>query len=150
MVFSLSTLSPESLKSEAKALRQEQADLGKIITHSEALELVSKAHGFANWNTATASLPERIHSPVNVGDKVEGAYLGQSFTGVVLGTSALPGASYYKVTLQLDEPVDVVTFESFSSFRSRVNGTVDAYGVSPEVTSNRLPILRIQKRRRNV
>jgi hypothetical protein len=47
------------------------------------------------------------------------------------------------VSLDLDEAVDVVTFDSFSSFRKRVNGVIGKEGVSRERTSNGRPQLEL-------
>ena len=41
--------------------------------------------------------------------------------------------------LGMDDPVDVVTFDSFSAFRQRVTATIDEHGVSPSKTSNGRP-----------
>ena len=45
----------------------------------------------------------------------------------------------YRLTLDLDEPVDVVTFDSFSAFRKRVHCTIDETGRTIEKTSNGRP-----------
>jgi hypothetical protein len=74
---------------------------------------------------------------IQVGDTVSGAYLKQPFTAQVLAVREIGGGSHYEVTLHFDEPVDVVTFDSFSAFRQRVNVTVDDTGVSPAKTSAR-------------
>lgn len=145
MPFSLSTLSPETLKAEARALREERATAGEQITHSNALELTARAHGYRDWNTAVASLPEPTASPVGLGDRVTGTYLKQRFAGRVIGASIMPGDRYFRLTIQFDKPVDVVTFDSFSAFRSRVTATVDAYGVSPEHTSDGEPHMRLDR-----
>lgn len=49
----------------------------------------------------------------------------------------------YRLTMKFDEPVDVVTFESFSAFRQRVTATVDETGRTIEKTSNGLPQLEL-------
>ncbi len=49
------------------------------------------------------------------------------------------------MTLDLAEPVDVVTFDSFSNFRSRVRKAVDAYGRSFDKTSDGEPHLVLQQ-----
>ena len=48
------------------------------------------------------------------------------------------------MTLHFDEPVDVVTFDSFSAFRQRVNCTVDETGRTAETTSNGRPHLELE------
>ena len=47
--------------------------------------------------------------------------------------------SRMRLTLKFDEPVDVVTFDSFSAFRHRVNCVVDETGRSREKTSDGRP-----------
>lgn len=143
--FSLHTMSPETLKSEARALRAERSATGAPITHSEALELVAHDHGFRDWNTAVGSLKQPVATPVQVGDKVAGRYLKQAFTGQVIAVAMQPGGNLFKVTVVFDRPVDVVTFESFSAFRTRVSVLVDPYGVSPATTSDGEPHMRLHR-----
>jgi hypothetical protein len=65
--------------------------------------------------------PERL----TPGARVTGAYLGQPFSARIVGVQAITSApGSYRVSLDLDEAVDVVTFDSFSSFRKRVNGVI--------------------------
>jgi hypothetical protein len=45
------------------------------------------------------------------------------------------------VRLDLDHPVDVVTFDSFSNLRKRIRGTVGPDGRSKEITSDGTPHL---------
>jgi hypothetical protein len=71
---------------------------------------------------------------------VSGRYLDQPFTGKVLALAELAGG-HHKVTIHFDSPVDVVTFESFSAFRQRINAQIDGNGVSPRKTSNGVPHL---------
>ena len=53
-----------------------------------------------------------------------------------------PGLS--RMTLNFDEPVDVVTFDSFSAFRQRVNCTVDETGRTAAKTSDGRPHLELE------
>lgn len=77
-----------------------------------------------------------------VGDRVTGEYLSQPFTATVVEAIAVrPG--WVRLDLQLDEAVDVVTFESFSNLRRRVRGVVGPKGFSAERTSDGQPHLRI-------
>lgn len=48
-----------SLKSQAKALRIYLAEEGMEISHSKALEAISRAHGYRDWNTASAILSQK-------------------------------------------------------------------------------------------
>jgi len=55
------------------------------------------------------------------------------------------GTEGVQLTLQFDTPVDVVQFDSFSSFRSRVHGFVGPDGRSPRKTSDGVPHLVIDQ-----
>lgn len=84
-------------------------------------------------------------NPWMLGSRVRGHYLGQPFDAQVLGVQALssqPGR--YRMTLHFDEPVDVVTFDSFSAFRQRIHCTVDETGRTAEKTSNGRPHLELE------
>jgi hypothetical protein len=145
MSFSLDTPSLSGLKAEARALREDRAKAGTPITHSAALEDVARAHGYRDWNTAAASLPERVASPVQVGHRVKGTYLGHPFTGMVLGVQLLSNMQHYKVTVKFDKPVDVVKSELFSAMRQRVTATVDIHGTSLARTGDGEPHMRLQR-----
>jgi hypothetical protein len=145
MAYSLDTPSATTLKAEARALREERAQAGTTISHSAALEAVARRHGYRDWNTARAALPERIASPVQVGDRVAGTYLSQPVAGMVIGVKLVGKAAPYEVTVKFDEPVDVVRSELFSAFRQRVTATVDLRGVSLAKTSDGEPHMRLRK-----
>jgi hypothetical protein len=145
MSFSLDTISANTLKSEARALREARATAGTPISHGEALEETARRHGYRDWNTASAMLPERAPPPLQVGGRVEGTYLKQNFTGTVFGVQLMADMQHYKVTVKFDRPVDVVTSELFSAFRQRVTAVVDAYGVSGARTSDGEPHMRVRR-----
>lgn len=129
----------ETLKAQAKRLRAGLAEDGDFINHSEALELVARQYGYRNWNTLHAALGNRPpRRAPQIGTHVAGHYLGQPFTGEIIGVDALP-AGRFRVTIDFDQPVDVVTFESFSALRKRVTAIVDEHGISPAKTSNGKP-----------
>lgn len=135
----------DELKTQAKRLRQAMAERGNELAHSAALELLARQYGLHDWNTlsALAAKPNAVppaELPFGVGSAVRGRYLSQPFTGKVLALLAQPGG-LYRITIHFDEPVDVVTFESFSAFRRRINAQVDAEGVSPRKTSDGVPHL---------
>ena len=134
----------ECWKSQARQLRARQAETGKPVSHSEALELVARQHGARDWNTLRAQAGRagttgHNKRPLAVGDRVRGRYLGQPFTGYVFGMTHAEQSPYTRITLHFDEPVDVVTFDSFSSFRQRVSGVIDDEGRSLYRTSNGEP-----------
>lgn len=145
MPFALDVPSIASLKAEARALREERARAGSPLSHGQALEAVAHRHGYRDWNTARAALPERIAAPVQVGNRVDGTYLGQPFRGTVIGVILKGETTPYEVTIRFDEPVDVVTSELFSAFRQRVTATVDLRGVSLARLGNGQPQMQFRK-----
>lgn len=136
----------DALKEEARRLRAERQAAGTRLTHSQSLELIAKQYGFRDWNAmyaAAAHTPPR--APVSVGDAVRGVYLGQPFLGKVLRLDTLSPSGRFRVVIHFDQPVDVVTFDSFSSFRHRVACTVDAAGKSAEKTSDGRPQMHLER-----
>lgn len=136
----------DALKDQAKRLRARFADEGQSVSHSRALELIAAQYGFRDWNTLHAAVGNRPpFDPWMLGSRVRGRYLGQPFEAEVIGVQAVtsqPGR--YRMTLHFDEPVDVVTFDSFSAFRQRVSCTVDETGRTVEKTSNGRPHLELE------
>lgn len=139
----LPTLS--AIKDQARRLRARLEAEGQTISHSKSLELIASQHGFRDWNTLHAALGNRTGvEALRPGMRVKGSYLGQPFTARLLGIEMRSlDSDRFRVTLDLDEPVDVVTFPSFSAFRKRVTGTIGEDGVSRERTSNGLPQLEL-------
>ena len=136
----------DALKDQAKRLRARFAAEGETVLHARALELVAAQYGYRDWNTLHAAVGNRPPlDPWMLGSRVRGHYLGQPFDANVLGVQAVgsqPGR--YRLTLHFDEPVDVVTFESFSAFRQRVHCTIDGTGRTVEKTSNGRPHLELE------
>lgn len=134
-----------ALKDQAKRLKSKFASDGGMINHGRALELIAAQYGYKDWNTLHAAAGNRIGiEHLGPGAQVSGNYLGQPFKARLLGiemSTHAPGR--YRVSLDLDEPVDIVTFESFSAFRKRVRGTIGADGMSRERTSNGVPQLEL-------
>jgi hypothetical protein len=143
MSFSLDTPSAQTLKSEAKSLREERARAGKAITHSQALEEVAQNHGYRDWNTARAALPDRVAVPFQVGMRVKGFYLEQPFTGLLIGVQLAHNMQAYTVTIQFDEPVNVTPTFMFAALRHRVVSTVDINGISAALRGNGQPQMRL-------
>ena len=134
----------DELKHHAKRLRAALAEDGDFITHSEALELVARQNGYRDWNTlhaAAGNRPPGVDLPL--GARVTGEYLSQAFEGTVIGVEAL-GQGRRRITIEFDEAVDVVSFESFSAWRRRITCVVDDMGVSPARTSNGRPHLEVR------
>jgi hypothetical protein len=135
--------SRRAIKDQAKRLRRTLEQEGNFIGHSEALEVLAQQYGFRDWNTLSAAIGNRPADPIVLGQTVQGLYLGQSFRADVIGISRLGDGSRYRVTLDLEQAVDVVTFDSFSAFRKRINGTIGHDGKTRERTSNGQPQLEI-------
>ncbi len=142
MTDNLPTL--EALKAQARRLRATLSGDAQAVSHSRSLELIAAQYGYRDWNTMHAALGNRTKAgpPVALGERVSGHYLGQAFAGEVIGIQSLT-PDRYRVTVNFDDPVDVVTFDSFSAFRKRVSSVVDRYGVSAEKTSNRQPQMQL-------
>ena len=139
MSFSLDIQSVQTLKSEAKALRESAAAAGETITHGAALERVARSHGFRDWNTARAMLPDRAPIAFQVGQRVTGTYLDQPFTGKLIGVQLLGDMQHSTVTIMFDEPVNVTPDFMFAALRQRVVATVDVHGISPAMRGNGRP-----------
>jgi hypothetical protein len=131
----------EILKDQAKRLRETLARQGTTVNHSKALELIAGQYGFRDWNTLVAKAGNGPpHREYAIGDRVSGRYLNQPFQGEIIGVETFSsGHGLYRVTFEFDEPVDVVTFDSFSAFRKRVVVTLDENGKTMAKTSNGLP-----------
>jgi hypothetical protein len=139
----------DELKHQARRLRQAMADRGTPVAHGTALELVAKSHGARDWNTLAARRPADTPPSTPkfaIGDAVCGRYLGQAFQGRIVSLAKLPATGLLRVAVHFDQPVDVVTFDSFSAFRSRVTAVITDKGVSPRRTSNGLPQLVLETR----
>ena len=134
----------DDAKSEAKALRAARRAEGVAISHAEALELVAHAHGAKDWNTLHARLALRnTPPPLTLGDRVRGRYLGQAFTGRIIGLSG--PVSRREIEIRFDAPVDVVTFASFSNLRRQVKATIDETGRSHGQTSDGVAQLVVER-----
>jgi hypothetical protein len=132
----------DALKAQAKRLRNDLESQGSTLGHSQSLELIAHQLGFTDWNTLHAAIGNRPPPPpYTVGDQVGGRYLGQPFTAEISAVEALSPPGRFRLKLQFDEPVDVVTFDSFSAFRSYVSCVVNLEGVTQEKTSNGQPHL---------
>lgn len=146
MTFSLDTPSAATLKAEAKALRAERALAGTPLGQGAALEEIARRHGYRDWNTAAAAMPERAVSPVQVGQRVKGTYLSQPFIGMVIGVHLLADMAHYEVTVKFDQPVNVSKSELMGPiYRQRVRATVDLRGISASRTSDGEPHMRVQR-----
>jgi Glyoxalase superfamily protein len=71
-------------KACARRLRAELAARGIAISHSQALERVARAAGFADWNALFAAIGNRPPEAWAVGQRVRGLYLRQRFQGRII------------------------------------------------------------------
>ena len=130
----------KAIKEQAKRLRSNLAEVDTIVSHSKSLELIAYQLGFKDWNTLHSAISKQpILNLITVGEFLNGRYLGQPFEAEVLGVKSMAGASRFRLTLNLVEPIDVVNFESFSSMRKQISCTIDRHGISAERTSNGEP-----------
>ncbi|MDF1792990.1 MAG: glyoxalase superfamily protein [Thalassobaculaceae bacterium] len=131
----------DQAKARAREIRAEFAAAGSPIGHAAALEKVAGELGHRSWNALSARLTNQPEVPLQVGDRVAGRYLGQGFDARVLAVRSLSEGSAMAITLKFDQPVDVVTFDSFSFFRNRVTATISPGGTSFAKTGDGVPHL---------
>ena len=139
MEFDLSRERLARLKVEAKQLREHRLQQNIETTHSEALEILAASYGLRDWNTLHAKASQPVD--LRAGDSLQGRYLGQSFTGTVLDIANTAEPDQALVTIKFDDPVDVVKFDSFSSYRSRISKKITRTGYSLDKTSDGEPHL---------
>ncbi len=140
MTVSIRLPSLDGLKAQAKRLRADLAQSSESISHGRALELIAHQYGYRDWNTICAAADnDPAPVPVKLGERVTGRYLGQPFSGEITGLQILIPTGRCRIAVEFDEPVDVVTFDSFSAFRKRVTCVVGSDGKSGKKTSNGVP-----------
>lgn len=133
----------DDAKAQAKALRAALLAQGTAISHAQALELIARQQGARDWNTLHARLALRnAPAELTMNDRVCGRYLGQRFTGQIIGLSG--PASHRQISIRFDTPVDVVRFEGFSNLRRQIRATIDEHGRSHRHTSDREPQLFVE------
>lgn len=132
------------LKDQARRLRQALAQQGSDISHSGSLELLARQYGARDWNTLVARAGNRTApQPPQVGDTVQGRYMGHPVTGTLKSLAAVSGTGTWRVSIHLDQPVDVVSFDSFSALRQRISGTIGPNGRSVQRRSDGTPHLEL-------
>ncbi|WP_323761517.1 glyoxalase superfamily protein [Maricaulis sp.] len=140
-------LSRDALKAQAKRLRKALEAEGNFVSHGESLELLAHQMGYRDWNTLSAKAGNRPDTPLAVGGRVRGRYLGQAFEADIIGLRSIAGGNGgWRVSLNLDEAVDTVKFDGFSNLRRRISGTVNKDGRSVERTSDGTPHLQLSLR----
>ena len=134
--------SVDVLKAQAKRLRTTMSERQTPITQSMALETIARQWGYRDWNTLSATAKSNLPRGWFVGQHVRGTYLGHLFQGTLKAVRSAPGGHWY-LTVVFDEAIDVVEFDSFSSFRKQVNVLIDENGVTQAKTSNGVPHMEI-------
>lgn len=129
----------EYLKHKARIFRLEKVKEKLTISQAQALETLAHEYGFRDWNGLSAAAKKQINI-VEIGQRVNGCYLGQDFNATVKNVR-LDDDSRTRVTFVFDDAVDVVSFESFSSFRKQVSCFINQKAMTDEKTSNGLPQL---------
>ncbi|MEP0234027.1 glyoxalase superfamily protein [Roseibium sp.] len=139
------TLPPLSeLKAQAKRLRAAMpAATDAPLNHGQSLDLVARQYGFRDWNTLHAAKGNAPNMPLSLGQKVSGTYLHQAFQGEIVSAAKLGPSNRTRITIVFDEPVDVVSFDSFSAFRQRVTVTLGNDGKTAEKTSDGVPHMQL-------
>ena len=120
-------LTSAQAKAAAKNLRaRRETDSATELSHSEALESISRSAGFRDWNTYSAALKKQEETlpSLQPGMRVGGRYLGHAFLGTVYKVAPCDDGLTVRAMLHLDEPVDVVASDLFSGFRQRITGTL--------------------------
>lgn len=136
----------DAAKAQAKALRAALHQQGTAISHAQALELIAHQQGAKDWNTlhARLTLSNAPPPPLALEDRVQGRYLGQPFTGRIIGLSG--PESHRQIEIRFDQPIDVVQFESFTNLRRQIRATIDETGRSHRRTSDGRAQLTVTKR----
>lgn len=130
-------------KAQAKSLRYALAGEGIAVSHAKALELVAHQNGARDWNTLHARLRDVAVQPFHLKQRVRGLYLGKQFRGEIIALAS--SGTYYSVSIRFDEPVDTVTFDSFSNMRRLVRSVIDGNGRSIRKTSDGKPQLALEE-----
>lgn len=130
-------------KQMARDLRERLKEQGEVLSHSAALERIAVQWGHKDWNTFHASFGNQPPIVWEIGGVVQGQYLSQDIVAEIKNVEPLkPG--WFRITIVLDEAVDVVTFDSFSNFRKQISATIGPLGESEHKTSNGLPQMSIK------
>jgi hypothetical protein len=145
--MTLGTLPPlDDLKAQAKRLRAAlPANESRPLTHGQSLDLVARQYGFRDWNTLHAAKGNTPDNPLTLGQKVTGTYLHQRFEGEIVSAARLGPSGRLRVTIVFDDPVDVVSFDSFSAYRHRVTVTLGTDGRTAEKTSDGTPHMQLDR-----
>ncbi|MCJ9427515.1 glyoxalase superfamily protein [Kordiimonas marina] len=125
--------------------------LREVYTHAQtetapvpddaALDSAAHAHGYESW-AAFEAVAGVSYLTFGAGTRVEGRYLGHSFTGTIKGANS-HGLRHTRLSVAFDTPLDVSAFKAFSVLRQRVSATVDRFGDSEAKTSDGVPQMQL-------
>ncbi len=133
----------DDLKSQAKRLRASLSG-SNPMSHSQALEAVARQHGYKDWNTIHAACGNAPPGPPwQVGQAVTGTYLGKPVRGMIKSVNQWAEGRMFRVSLDLDEPVNVSAFESFDVLRHRLSATLTRDGETVEKITGGTPQLKL-------
>ena len=114
------------------------------MSHSQALEAVARQHGYKDWNTIFAACGNAPSGPPwQVGQIVTGAYLGKPVRGTIKSLRQLADGRMFRVSLDLDQPVNVSAFDSFDVMRRRLSATLNRKGETVEKITGSTPQLKL-------
>lgn len=131
-------LSIDDAKRQALLMRDAAQARGEVLSHSKALEQVAKQAGFRDWNSLYASFGNQPPIEFALGDLVRGRYLSQPFEAEIIAIEATRHG-WHRITFELFEAVDVVTFDSFSNYRKRISTEIGPEGETQFATSDGQP-----------
>ncbi len=138
------SLTLSRVKQQAQTLRQDLIANGIKLSHSRALECVSRIYGYKDWNTFRAKLPEdAAKQNLVAGDKISGVYLGQEITGELLELRPFGTQGFMRIVIGLDKPIDVAKSKAFSALRHRISAEISPQGRTIETTSDGQPHLTV-------
>lgn len=133
----------EDLKSQAKRLRASLSG-SNPLSHSQALEAVARQHGYKDWNTIHAACGNAPPGPPwHIGQVVTGAYLGKPVRGTIKSVREMAEGRMFRISLDLDQPVNVSAFDSFDVMRRRLSATVTREGETVEKITGGTPQLKL-------
>ena len=114
------------------------------MSYSQALEAVARQHGYKDWNTIFAACGNAPSGPPwQVGQIVTGAYLGKPVRGTIKSLRQLADGRMFRVSLDLDQPVNVSAFDSFDVMRRRLSATLNRKGETVEKITSGTPQLKL-------
>lgn len=138
---------PESTGSRVKNTGKHERFTRAVISSSANLLARSRSRENYSHSDDSQSRNNKVRptlATLKLGDRVQGVFMGQRFQGHLVGIVPLAASQNYHIGIQLNQAIDVVTFESFSNFRRRLNCVVDKDGISTAKTSDDRPHMKLE------